>query len=212
MPLAVDRFVLSAYQSNCYAVRADRSSPEAVVIDPGGDPASLRLELARTGARTAAIFVTHTDVDHVAGVAELAAGTGAEVWAPAGELDALRAGETRGGAYVQPYEPEHAVAGGDEITVAGITFEVVDAPGHSAGHVAFAVGKEIFSGDLLFAGSVGRVDLVGGDWETLLESVRRLVERYGRDAVVYPGHGPETTLGRELDTNPFLRELRVAAE
>jgi hydroxyacylglutathione hydrolase len=212
MQPAVDRFVLSAYQSNCYVVRADRTAADAVVIDPGGDPASLRLELARMGARTAGILVTHTDVDHVAGVADLAGGTGAEVWAPAGELEALRTGETRGGVHVQPYEPEHAVAGGDEIAIAGLAFEVVDVPGHSAGHVAFVAGGAIFSGDLLFVGSVGRVDLAGGDWETLLDSVRKLVDRYGRDAVVYPGHGPETTLGRELDTNPFLRELRVAAE
>jgi glyoxylase-like metal-dependent hydrolase (beta-lactamase superfamily II) len=212
MQPAVDRFVLSAYQSNCYVVRSDRTAADAVVIDPGGDPASLRLELARMGTRTAGILVTHTDVDHVAGVADLAGGTGAEVWAPAGELDALRTGETRGGLDVQPYEPEHAVAGGDEIAIAGLAFEVVDVPGHSAGHVAFVTGGAIFSGDLLFAGSVGRVDLAGGDWETLLDSIRKLVDRYGRDAVVYPGHGPETTLGRELDTNPFLRELRVAAE
>jgi len=209
MPV-VDRFVMSSYQSNCYVVRADRAAQDAVVIDPGGDPSSLRLELARTGARTAAIFVTHTDIDHVAGVADLAAGTGAEVWAPAGELDALRTGTTRGGGRVAPYEAEHPVSGGDEIDVAGLTFDVVDVPGHSAGHVAFVTAGAIFSGDLLFAGSVGRVDLVGGDWDTLLASVRRLVERYGRDAVVYPGHGPETTLGHELDTNPFLAELRVA--
>ena len=212
MPLTIDRFVLSAYQSNCYVVRADRSASEAVVIDPGGDPSALQLELARIGARTAAILVTHGDVDHIAGVADLAGGTGAEVWAPAGEIDALRNGVTRGGSPVAPYEPEHAVAGGDEIAVAGLTFEVVDVPGHSAGHVAFVTDGTIFSGDLLFAGSVGRVDLVGGDWETLLDSVRTLVDRFGRDAVVYPGHGPETTLGRELDTNPFLGELRVAAE
>jgi glyoxylase-like metal-dependent hydrolase (beta-lactamase superfamily II) len=212
MPPVVDRFVLSAYQSNCYVVRAERTSAEAVVIDPGGDPSGLRLELARLGTRTAAILVTHTDVDHVAGVAELAGGTGAEVWAPAAELEALRDGVSRGGAIVKAYEPEHPVAGGDAIAVAGLDFDVVDVPGHSPGHVAFATGATIFSGDLLFAGSVGRVDLPGGDWDALLESVRRLVDRYGRDAVVYPGHGAETTLGRELDTNPFLRELRVAAE
>ena len=212
MPLAIDRFVLSAYQSNCYVVRADRRAAEAVVIDPGGDPSALRLELVRTGARTSAILVTHGDVDHIAGVADLAGGTGAEVWAPARELDALRNGVTRGGSPVAPYEPEHAVAGGDEIVVAGMTFEVVDVPGHSAGHVAFVTNGTIFSGDLLFAGSVGRVDLAGGDWETLLDSVRTLVNRFGRDAVVYPGHGPETTLGRELDTNPFLGELRAAAQ
>ncbi len=180
------------------------------MIDPGGDPSTLRLELARMGTRAGAIFVTHTDVDHVAGVAELAEGTGAEVWAPAGELDALREGVTRGNMYVKPYEPEHPVAGGDEIAVAGLDFEVVDVPGHSAGHVAFVTGGTIFSGDLLFAGSVGRVDLAGGDGDALLESVRRLIERYGRDAVVLSGHGPETTLGQELDTNPYLRQLRAA--
>ena len=212
MPLAIDRYVLSAYQSNCYVVRVDRSSADAVVVDPGGDPSSLRLELASLGARTAAIFVTHGDVDHIAGVADLAAGTGAEVWAPAGEIEALRSGETRGGSRVAPYEPEHTVVGGDEIAVAGMTFEVVDVPGHSAGHVAFVVDGTIFSGDLLFAGSVGRVDLPGGDWVTLIDSVRTLLDRFGRDAVVYPGHGTETTLGRELDTNPFLGELRVAVE
>jgi glyoxylase-like metal-dependent hydrolase (beta-lactamase superfamily II) len=210
VPLAVARLVLSQYQSNCYVVREGPDATEAVVIDPGGDPTSLRLELARMGARAAAILVTHTDVDHIAGVAELATGTGAEVWAPAGELDALREGSTRTGTYVRPYEAEHPVAGGDEIEAAGITFEVVDVPGHSAGHVAFAADGLLFSGDLLFAGSVGRVDLPGGNAEALLDSVRRLVERFGRDAVVYSGHGPETTLGHELDTNPFLRDLRVA--
>src|SRR5262249_57480130 len=132
----VDRFGLRNYESNCYVVRTDRSASEAAVIDPGGDPSTLRLELARLGARTAAILVTHTDVDHVAGVAELAEGTGAEVWAPAGELDALRDGVSRGGAYVKPHEPEHAVAGGDTIAVAGLSFEVADVPGHSAGHLA----------------------------------------------------------------------------
>jgi hydroxyacylglutathione hydrolase len=210
MALVVDRYVLSAYESNCYVVRAERGAADAVVIDPGGDPSSLRLELARMGARPAAILVTHSDIDHVAGVADLAEGTGAEVWAPAGELDALREGVTRTGGRVRAYEAEHAVTGGDTVSVAGIDFDVVDVSGHSAGHVAFASDGALFSGDLLFAGSVGRVDLPGGDWETLLASVRTLVERYGRDAVVYPGHGPETTLGRELDTNPFLRELRVA--
>ncbi len=86
MQLAIDRFVLSAYQSNCYVLRAERGAAEAVVIDPGDDPSSLRIELARMGARTAGILVTHCDVDHIGGVAALAEGTGAEVWAPAGEI------------------------------------------------------------------------------------------------------------------------------
>jgi glyoxylase-like metal-dependent hydrolase (beta-lactamase superfamily II) len=208
MPLAVDRYVFTAAQTNCYVVRADRSAREAVVIDPGDDPTPLRLELARMGTRTAAILVTHSDVDHIAGVAALAEGTGVEVWAPTGEVEELREGRTRGGMPVAAHDPAHLVSGDDEIAVAGITFEVIDIPGHSRGHVAYYHDGELFSGDLLFAGSVGRVDLSGGDWDTLLDSVRSLLERLPPETVVYPGHGPATTLGRELQTNPFLAELR----
>ncbi|HUK98982.1 MAG TPA: MBL fold metallo-hydrolase [Gaiellaceae bacterium] len=210
MSLVVDTFVMGPFRSNCYVVRGERGASEAVVIDPGDDPTPLRLELARMGARTGGILVTHTDVDHVAGVADLADGTGSEVWAPAAEVEALRAGETRGGMRVSPHDPAHTVSGGDEITIAGITFEVLDVPGHSAGHVAFLAEGELFSGDLLFAGSVGRVDLAGGDWDTLLDSVRGLVGRLPADTIVHPGHGPATTLGQELQTNPYLRELRAA--
>ena len=209
MPLAVDSFVMGPFQSNCYVVRSERGAAEAAVIDPGDDPTPVRLELARMGTRTAGILVTHADVDHIGGVAALADGTGAEVWAPAGEVEALRSGTTRGGMHVAPHEPAHTVGGGDTIDVAGIAFEVLDVPGHSAGHVAFAAEGELFSGDLLFAGSVGRVDLQGGDWETLLASVRSLLDRFPPETVIHPGHGPATTLGRELQTNPFLRELRT---
>lgn len=209
MPLVVDSFVMGPYQSNCYVVRSERGAKEAVVVDPGDDPTPLRLELAGMGARTAAILVTHTDVDHIGGVAALADGTGAEVWAPSGEVDALRNGQTRGGMRVAPHDPEHVVSGGDEVAAAGITFDVVDVPGHSAGHVAFHADGHLFSGDLLFAGSVGRVDLAGGDWDTLLASVRSLLERFPGDTIVHSGHGPATTLERELQTNPFLRDLRA---
>ena len=209
MPLVVDSFVMGPFASNCYVVRTERGSPEAVVIDPGDDPTPLRLELAGMGVRAAGILVTHTDVDHIGGVAALAEGTGSDVWAPADEVESLRAGETRGGLRVPPHDPAHTVRGGDEVAVAGITFEVVDVPGHSAGHIAFFAEGELFSGDLLFAGSVGRVDLAGGDWETLLNSVRRLLDRFPEETVVHPGHGPATTLGRELASNPFLKELRA---
>lgn len=209
MALAVDSFVMGSFQSNCYVVRSERGAQEAAVVDPGDDPTPLRLELARMGAQTAGILVTHTDVDHIAGVAALAEGTGAEVWAPADEVDALRNGTTRGGFPVAAHDPAHTVSGGDEITVAGIAFEVIDVPGHSHGHVAFHHDGHLFAGDLLFAGSVGRYDLPGGDWETLLASVRALVDRFPPETVVYPGHGPATTLGRELASNPFLRDLRA---
>jgi hydroxyacylglutathione hydrolase len=209
MPLAVDSYVMSPFQSNCYVVRTERGAPEAAIVDPGDDPTPLRLELARMGTRPGGILVTHTDVDHVGGVAALAEGTDSEVWAPVEEAEALRSGTTRGGLPVAPHDPAHTVRGGDQITVAGITFDVVDVPGHSHGHVAFHSGGELFAGDLLFAGSVGRVDLPGGDWETLLNSVRSLLEQFPPETIVYPGHGPATTLGRELQSNPFLAELRA---
>jgi len=209
MTLAVDSFVMGPFGSNCYVIRMERGAPEAAVVDTGDDPTPLRLELARMASRAAGILVTHTDVDHIGGVAALAERTGIEVWAPADEVEALRAGETRGGMRVAPHDPAHTIRGGDEVTVAGITFEVVDVPGHSAGHVAFHSDGQLFSCDLLFAGSVGRVDLPGGDWETLLDSVRRLLDRFPEDTVVHPGHGPATTLGRELQSNPFLRDLRA---
>jgi glyoxylase-like metal-dependent hydrolase (beta-lactamase superfamily II) len=211
MPIAVDSFVMGAFQSNCYVVRSDRGAAEAAIVDPGDDPTPVRLELARMGARPGGILVTHTDVDHIAGVAALAEGTGAEVWAPQAEVDALREGKTRGGFPVGAHDPEHLVSGGDTFTAAGIDFEVLDVPGHTQGHVAFLADGQLFAGDVLFAGSVGRVDLAGGDWDTLLDSIRMLLDRLPEDTVVHPGHGPATTLGRELATNPFLRELRADA-
>ena len=209
MPLAVDSYVLGPFQSNCYVVRSERDAPEAAIVDPGDDPTELRGELTRLGATVGGILVTHTDVDHIGGVAALADGTGAEVWAPADEVEDLRSGTPRGGFPVAPHEPAHTVSGGDVITVAGIAFDVIDVPGHSRGHVAFHHDGELFAGDLLFAGSVGRYDLPGGDWETLLESIRSLFDRFAPETIVYPGHGPATTLGRELQSNPFLAELRA---
>lgn len=205
MPIAVSRVVLSQYGANCYVLRASEDAAQAVVVDPGGDPSPL-LEGFR--GTVAAILVTHTDIDHIEGVADLQRATGAEVWAPAGEAENLVDGVTRTGGSVAAYAPEHLVADGDVVRSAGLELQVTGIPGHSPDHVAYSVDGSIFSGDLLFAGSVGRVDLPGGDWETLLESVRRLLDRYGPEAVVYPGHGEPTTLGRELDTNPFLAELR----
>ncbi|HVU79265.1 MAG TPA: MBL fold metallo-hydrolase [Gaiellaceae bacterium] len=209
MPLAVDTFEMGPFRSNCYVIRSDRGAAEAAIVDPGDDPTPLRLELARMGTRAGGILVTHTDVDHIGGVSALAEGTGAEVWAPEAEADALRQGAPRGGFPVGAHEPEHTVAGGDEITVAGIAFQVVDVPGHTHGHVAFFAEGELFSGDVLFAGSVGRTDLAGGDWDTLVASIKTLMDRFPPQTVVRPGHGPATTLGRELQTNPFLRELRT---
>jgi glyoxylase-like metal-dependent hydrolase (beta-lactamase superfamily II) len=207
MAVVVSRVLNPQFGQNCYVVRASEDATEAVVVDPGGEPGPL-LDL---GVTVAAILLTHPDVDHVFGVAGLHNATGAEVWVPAGEADVLRSGAARTGGSVPAHDPEHLVADGDLVRAAGLELEVVGTPGHSVDHVAYCVDGALFSGDLLFERSVGRVDLPGGDWDTLIASVRRLLDRFGPDAVVYPGHGDPTTLGRELESNPFLGELRTAS-
>jgi hydroxyacylglutathione hydrolase len=207
VPLVVDRYEVGPVGTNCYVVRAEQGAPEAVVVDPGGDAAELRLELARAGARCSAILVTHADADHVAGLADLAEGTRAPVYAPPREL--MPPERASGWLAVRDYEIDTELTGGETPNVAGIGFDVVAIPGHSPDHIAFYSDGCLFSGDLLFSGSVGRVDLAGGDWEALLESARLLTERYAPETTVYPGHGPPTTLGAELERNPFLGELRA---
>lgn len=206
VPLVVDRYEVGPVDMNCYVVRAKRDAPAAVVIDPGGDAAELRLQLASSGARCAAILVTHADADHVAGLADLAEATEAPVYAPPKEL--MPTERATGWLAVRPYDIDTEVTGGEKLDVAGITFEAIAIPGHSPDHVAYYAGGSLFSGDLIFAGSVGRVDLSGGDWATLLDSARALLERYPPETTVYPGHGPPTTLGAEKERNPFLAELR----
>jgi hydroxyacylglutathione hydrolase len=209
--LVVDRYELGPMATNCYVVRAERGVSEAVVVDPGGDAAQLRLELARAGARCAAILITHCHWDHLGGVADLAEGTGAPVYVADVEAPVLEQPEDwYPGTGVRAYTPDVRLAGDETFELAGIAFDTLRVPGHSPGHLAYGAEGVLFSGDVLFAGSVGRTDLPHADWDTLVESIRALMDRFPAETIVYPGHGPPTTLGAELARNPFLAELRAS--
>jgi glyoxylase-like metal-dependent hydrolase (beta-lactamase superfamily II) len=212
MAVVVDSVVLGAAQENCYVVRAERGAAEAIVVDPGDAAADLRLELARSGARCAAILVTHCHYDHIGAVADLAEGSGAPVYMAREEARVLASPDdyyASLGVHIRPYEADILLDGDETLEVAGIELQTLLVPGHSPAHLAFYTDGCLFSGDVVFAGGVGRTDLRGGDWDALLESIRALVERFPPETVVYPGHGPRTTLGAELARNPFLAELRA---
>jgi len=209
--LVVDRFELGPLQTNCYVVRRERGAARAIVIDPGGDITQLRLELARMGAKVAAILLTHGHWDHVLGVVDLVEATGAPVYLGEAELPELESEgpELMGFPPLDAFAPDHLLKGGEKLDLAELEIEVVLVPGHRPGHMAFASGGCLFSGDVLFRGSVGRADLPGGDWPTLMATLELLTLRFPPETVVYSGHGPETTLGAELRSNPFLAELRA---
>ena len=199
-------------QENCYLVRVN-GSDHAVIVDPGEEAPRLLEAIRSQGLTLDAILLTHTHFDHVGAVAPVARATGAPVYCPVLEVavlqDVMAFVPWPGFGPFESWDPEHTVQGGETLTLAGLTFDVVFTPGHSPGHVTYAVRDEkaLLSGDVLFQNSVGRVDLPGGDWPTLARSIATLLDRYDDDTAVYPGHMGVTTLGAERGSNPFLAEL-----
>ena len=199
-------------QENCFIARPD-GGDHAVIIDPGEEAPRLLAALEEWGVTLDAILLTHTHFDHVGAVAPIARATGAPVYCPQLEVpvlqDIMAFVPWPGFGPYESWDPEHTVAGGEALELAGLTFDVIFTPGHSPGHVTYAVRGEpaLFSGDVLFKDSVGRIDFPGGDGPTLMRSIATLLERFDDDTVVYPGHMGITTLGRERASNPFLTQL-----
>jgi hydroxyacylglutathione hydrolase len=205
----VRMFTVGPLQENCYLVRRE-GSDRALLIDPGDEAPKLQAAMDELGVEPEAILLTHTHFDHIGAVAPLARATGAPVYCPREELPVLAAPSAFFGAMFGPvegWEAEHALDGGQRLQLAGFDVDVVATPGHSPDHVTFVIDGALFSGDVLFQGSIGRTDLPGADHETLMESIAGLLERFDDDSRVHPGHMGLTTLGRERATNPFLQAL-----
>ena len=228
----VRSFTVGPVAENCYVARRE-GSDRGIVVDPGEEADRILAAVEELGIGVDAILLTHCHFDHIGAVAPVAKATGAPVWCPEIEVpvlaDIMSYVPWPGFGPFESYEADHTVKGGETLELAGMSIEVISTPGHSPGHVTYAIEDEpddagvaqsgeaggragdepaaLFSGDVLFQGSVGRVDLPGGDWPTLLSSIETLVEKFGADTTVYPGHMGITTLGQERATNPFLREL-----
>lgn len=214
--LDVRAFTVGPVQENSYIVRANSEASTAVLVDPGDEPERLLAAIESLGIEIEAILITHCHFDHIGAVAPLAHATGAPVYCPEVErpiLADVMSWVPPGFGPFESYQADHTVAGGERLSLAGLDIEVIFTPGHSPGHVTYAIGlpahPALLSGDVLFQGSVGRVDLPGGSWPTLERSIAGLLKAYPPETVIYPGHMGVTTLGRERDTNPFLSELRV---
>jgi hydroxyacylglutathione hydrolase len=233
--LDVRAFTVGPVRENAYIVSA-AGAKRALMIDPG-DEAERLLEAARAlGVEIEAILVTHCHFDHIGAVAAVARATGAPVYCPeieGGVLADIPSWTPPGFGPFESYEADQTVAGGERLNLAGLEIDVIFTPGHSPGHVTYAIAapadevgatgdtgatdtprteRVLLSGDVLFQGSVGRVDLPGGDWNVLERSIGGLLRTFPPQTAVYPGHMGATTLGRERDTNPFLTELRVPVE
>jgi len=212
--MIIDTIVLSDFEANCYCVRKTARHKQCMVIDPGLNPEPLIRFLKTNTYKPVAIIVTHGHVDHIGGIESLR-----EYW-PQVEvtiheqdarmlLDPALNLSTMAGTMVQARPAEVTLDNGQKYyNGAELRFRIFHTPGHSPGGICLYAAKEkiLFSGDTLFAGSIGRTDFIGGDFEQLIESIKKQVLVLPDETIVYPGHGPQTTIGAEKQYNPFVSQ------
>lgn len=186
------KLVVGPYQANCYILGC-RNTSQGIVIDPGDEVFRIVKEITKSALKILGILITHGHVDHVSGARELKGIVKAPVYIH--QLDARGLG----------FPPDEQLADGQTLQVGSYTLKVIHTPGHSPGGVCFHAPGAVFTGDTLFAGSIGRTDFPGGDHGRLIQGVVQKIFPQGDDLRVYPGHGPHSTIGRERRTNPFFR-------
>jgi glyoxylase-like metal-dependent hydrolase (beta-lactamase superfamily II) len=202
----IDWRTVGAFQENSYIV-VDTATQRAVLVDPGAEPEQIVQMVRASGATLDAIWLTHAHIDHIGAIAPLKRVWDVPIYMHPADKPLYDRGAIQAGAYGLPFEqppdPDHDLAEGDVLQVGSLQFDVLHVPGHAPGHVAFVGGGQMLGGDLLFAGSIGRTDLPLSDPERMTESLER-VAGLPDETIVYPGHGPTTSIGRERATNPFL--------
>lgn len=204
--MKISGFVTGIFEENCYVV-SDDATGDAAIIDPGADGDALVQAIRDLDVLPRAVWLTHAHIDHIGAVADVTRAWDVPVHLHPADLPLFRAGSRQAAAYAIPFEqppdPAVALAEGMELSLGDLTFTVLHAPGHAPGHVVLLGHGVAFVGDCLFAGSVGRTDLPLSNPADLERSLARITALPGETRVL-PGHGPETTIARELRSNPFL--------
>lgn len=204
--MKIDWCTVGAFQENSYLV-VDPSTRRGVLVDPGAEPERLIEMVRASGATLDAIWLTHAHVDHIGAIAPVKRVWNVPVYLHPADRPLFDRGAWQAAIYGipfdQPSDPDRDLAEGDQLTVGSLRFDVLHVPGHAPGHVVFVADGHMIGGDLLFAGSIGRTDLPLADPDRMIESLER-VAALPDETVVYPGHGPTTSIGRERATNPFL--------
>jgi len=207
-----DRHVVGPLACNCFVV-GDASTRQAIVIDPGGDAQKIAEGLASKELTVTAIVATHAHFDHLVAAETLRELTGAPFYMHDADKPLLDWYEESGRMFLgielgRPPAVDTSASEGDVLTAGDLELQVIHTPGHSPGSISLVTPACVFSGDTLFAGSIGRSDLPGGDPDTLLEIISSRLLSFADDVEVHPGHGPSTTIGRERRSNPFVGEAR----
>ena len=205
--MRIERFPVGPLDNNLYLLT---SGDDAIVVDPSIESTEVLRQIVSRKLRVARILLTHAHIDHILMVKEFHDATGAPVWLHAGDRPLYELGPAQAAQLGLPWPGtapiDHWMEDGEDVGLPTIPMKAFHTPGHSPGSVTFATPKGLVSGDVLFHESIGRVDLPGGDWNTLVRSIRGCLFQFPRETEVLPGHGPTTTIGHEMKLNPFVGE------